>query len=208
MTATSSGDEPLIVVPVEQLRAAKLGQGFDPSPDPILAAVLRPGVARVMPRSMAEKDPRFKQVVAYVALRHEDRIFHYRRSGAVGERRLAGLRSLGVGGHLNSDDVHGSLDRSSLHRAIRRELSEEVTLTEEPSIRLFGVINDDSTDVGKVHVGLVAVADLRLPDASLRDPTLVDGRFDVARLLLEQSVSFETWSRLCLPALLSLREPS
>ncbi|MGH2457496.1 MAG: phosphoesterase [Chloroflexota bacterium] len=203
MTVASSGDELLIVVPVEPLRAAKLGQGFDPSPEPILAAALQPGVARVMPRALAERDPRFKQIVAYVILRHRGRIFHYRRSSAVGERRLAGLRSLGVGGHLNQGDVQDSLDLASLRRAIHRELGEELVLAEQPAIHWFGMINDDSTEVGKVHVGLVAVADLRGSDARLRDPTLVDGRFDLVPRIVAQADDFESWSRLCLPALLS-----
>ena len=204
MTPLSAPEEPLIVVPVEQLRLANLGQGFDPSPDPILTAALRPGVARVMPRSTAETDPRYKQIVAYVVLRHGERVFHYRRSSAVGERRLAGLRSVGVGGHLNSDDVDGVVDLGSLRRAIRRELSEEVDLSQQLAVRFFGIINDDSTAVGKVHVGLVAVADLQDATVNLRDPTLQDGRFDSVGRLIELADSFETWSRLCFPALLSL----
>lgn len=204
MTPSSSSEEPLIVVPVEQLRLANLGQGFDPSPDAILTAALRPGVARVMSRSLAETDSRYKQIIAYVVLRHVDRVFHYRRSSAVGEPRLAGLRSVGVGGHLNADDVAGVVDVGSLRRAIRRELTEEVDLAEQPSVRFIGVINDDSTDVGKVHVGLVALADLRSTTVNLRDPTLRDGRFDSVSQLIELADSFETWSRLCFPALLSL----
>lgn len=194
--------ELLLVVPARLVRAAGVAQGFDPSPDPILAAVSTPRATRVMPRSEAEADPHFKQLVCYVILRSEGTVFHYRRSAAVGEPRLAGLRSLGVGGHVNATD--GTVGAEGLDRAIRRELAEEVVLTETPTLRYLGVINDDSTEVGRVHLGLVALAELRRPLVRLRDPTLVDGRFDAPARLLDQASAFEGWSRLCLPALINL----
>jgi predicted NUDIX family phosphoesterase len=201
-------DEPLIVVPVRHLRAANLAQGFDPSPEPILATVLKPNVARVMPRSVAEADPRFKQIVCYVIVRSQGLVFHYLRSAGAGERRLAGRRSLGLGGHLNADDADGALDHQGLQRAIQRELDEEVALGDVPSIRYLGIINDDSTEVGRVHVGLVALADLPRPDVRLRDTTLQDGRFDRPEDLAVRAAAFETWSQLCLPALISPPETS
>ncbi len=201
-------DERLIVVPVHHLRAANLAQGFDPMPEPILTAIFAPRVARVMPRSVAEADPRFKQIVCYVILRSRGLIFHYLRSAGAGERRLAGRRSLGVGGHLNADDANGALDQQGLQRAIQRELNEEVALGDVPSIRYLGIINDDSTEVGRVHLGLVALADLPRPDARLRDATLLDGRFDPPEELAVQAAAFETWSQLCLPALVNLPETS
>jgi len=127
-------DEPLIVVPVRHLRAANLAQGFDPSPEPILATVLKPNVARVMPRSVAEADPRFKQIVCYVIVRSQGLVFHYLRSAGAGERRLAGRRSLGLGGHLNADDADGALDHQGLQRAIQRELDEEVALARDTQL--------------------------------------------------------------------------
>ena len=208
MSSLSKRDELLIVVPLERLQAANLPQGFDPNPDPILAAAFNSGVPRVMPRSAAEADPRFKQIVCYVIVRCGSQIFHYRRSRVAGEQRLAGLRSLGVGGHLNAEDVGSALDLSGLERAMRRELAEEVILPEAPSIRYLGIINDDSTEVGKVHVGLVVLAEIENPDVQLRDATLVEGRFDSPETLVSMGSEFETWSRLCLTALINLPETS
>lgn len=208
MTSKRATDERLVVVPVRDLLAANLAQGFDSSPDRILAAAFRPNIARFMPRSAAEADPRFKQIVCYVILRSRGLVFHYRRSAGVGERRLAGLRSIGVGGHLNADDVEGALDERGLRRAIQRELNEEVVLGDEPPIRYLGIINDDSTEVGRVHIGLAALAELGEPDARLRDSTLLDGRFDRPEDIVAQAATFETWSQLCLSALLSLPETS
>jgi predicted NUDIX family phosphoesterase len=208
MSRLPATDELLIVLPVDELNAANLAQGFDPDPDHILAAAFKPNVARVMPRSAAEADPRFKQLVCYVVLRRGNLIFHYQRSSMAGERRLAGRRSLGIGGHLNAADVGDCLDSQSLRRGIRRELDEEVTVDEEPSVRYLGIINDDSTEVGRVHVGLVALADLSAATVRLRDATLLDGRFDRPEALVSHASEFETWSQLCLPSLVNLQGTS
>jgi predicted NUDIX family phosphoesterase len=204
--ANALREEELVVVTVDALRAAGLSQGFDPNPERILSAAFTPGVARSLRRSLAEADERFKQIVCYIALLYDCTVFHYRRSPRVGETRLAGLRSLGIGGHLNSFDTNVGDPRQVLERAIRRELAEEVWLDHDPELSVVGVINDDANPVGRVHVGLVATGRLRNDDVRLRDETLVDGRFDLLADVGRRVQEFETWSRLCLPAI--LRESS
>jgi len=194
------GEETLVVVAADFLRAADLKQGFDPQPERILEAIFAPGVATFLKRSLAESDPRFKQLVCYVVLRAGGSIFHYCRSAKAGETRLAGRRSLGVGGHLNAEDAGDRVGRQWLDRAIQRELSEEVELGAVTRLDFLGIINDDASDVGKVHVGVVAVAELETTTVRLRDSTLVDGRFDRPDVLAERAAEFETWSQLCLPA--------
>jgi predicted NUDIX family phosphoesterase len=191
-------DELVVVVPVDHLRRVSAGTGFDPSPDRVLDLVFQPATTRTLARRVAEEDPRFKQLVAYVAFRWQGRIFHYRRSPRVGERRLAGRRSIGVGGHLNASDVAAGVDEAGLRRAIARELAEEVELGEVPAIRYVGIIDADDVPVSRVHLGIVAVADVAAPRVTLRDPTLADGRFDGAEELLARLDEFESWSQLCL----------
>src|SRR5439155_24195504 len=99
------GDEMLVVIPVERLRSVSAAIGFNPEVAPILAELFQAGATDTMPRSAAELDPRYKQLVAYVALRWQGKFFHYLRTSRVGEQRLAGRRSIGVGGHLNAADV-------------------------------------------------------------------------------------------------------
>jgi predicted NUDIX family phosphoesterase len=199
-------EEELIVVPVDALRAVGLTQGFDPNSERILSAAFAPNVARGMTRSLAEADERFKQIVCYIVLLYGFTVFHYRRSPRVGEVRLAGLRSLGIGGHLNSFDTTDGDGRRGLERAIRRELAEEVRLDHEPDLSIVGVINDDANPVGRVHVGLVVIGRLRDEVVRLHDETLLDGRFDSLVEIDHRVQEFETWSRLCLPAI--LRESS
>jgi predicted NUDIX family phosphoesterase len=191
-------EEIVIVVPIDALSAIGLHQGFNPDPGPILAEVFRPGVARGMLRSRAERDPCFKQLIGYVILRHGEKIFHYRRSRGGSETRLAGQRSVGLGGHLNLEDVATSIDPASLERSIRRELAEEVNLIETPTLTPRGILSDDTTEVGRVHLGVVIL--VHVPDTAvlLRDPTLADGRFDPISGLVGLEREFEGWSRLCL----------
>ena len=200
MTERRPGDERLVVVAAQFLRAVDLKQGFDPYPDRVLDAVFAPGVATFLARSLAETDPHYKQLVCYVILRAGRSVFHYRRSERAGETRLAGRRSLGVGGHLNAEDAGDRVGRQWLDRAIQRELMEEVEAGAVTRVDILGIINDDASEVGKVHVGIVAVAELESTAVHLRDSTLADGRFDLPQNLVSRSSEFETWSQLCLPA--------
>ena len=198
------GDEMLVVIPVERLRSVSAAIGFNPEVAPILAELFQAGATDTMPRSAAELDPRYKQLVAYVALRWQGKFFHYLRTSRVGEQRLAGRRSIGVGGHLNAADVAVGEGVAGLRQAIRRELAEEVDLEVEPTVRYAGIIDDDETPVSRVHLGIVAIADLGTPKVTLRDPSLTDGSFDDPRRLHARLGEFEGWSQQCLRALLTV----
>lgn len=190
-------DEPLLVVPTDWLGALQLATGFSPDYRKLFDGLASAKV-QVVPRSRAEEDRHYKQLVGYVIFRSAGRIFHYQRSQRVGESRLAGLRSVGIGGHVNAEDVGGHSTPEALAAAIRREVAEEVFLDAIPEIRYVGIINSDLDAVGQVHLGIVAVADLPEPTLTLRDHTLADGRFDTLATLAQRLPEFETWSRLCL----------
>src|SRR5580658_8237278 len=112
-----------------------------------------------MNRSEAEQDRRYKQLIPYALIVCGDKILRYRRGKGGQETRLHGLYSVGVGGHISEED-HGLFEhaRASIgyHEAMRRELIEEVDIevTREAAV---AVINDDSTEVGFVHLGIVHI---------------------------------------------------
>jgi predicted NUDIX family phosphoesterase len=54
----------------------------------------------VVRREEAEKDFRYKQLVAYMVVRFDDRFLAYKRGVAGGEARLEGMKSVGAGGHI------------------------------------------------------------------------------------------------------------
>src|SRR5580692_12761423 len=107
-------------------------------------------------RSEAELDKRYKQLIPYVLLICDDRILRYRRGKGGQETRLHGLYSVGVGGHISEEDTGLFSEGPGYHEAMRRELMEEVAIdvTKEMAV---AVINDDSTDVGYVHLGIVHI---------------------------------------------------
>jgi predicted NUDIX family phosphoesterase len=148
-------------------------------------------------RRWAEKDSSLKQVIPYTLLVHGDEIFLLRRTSKGGEARLHGKLSIGVGGHINPVDLDGA---DVLDAGCRRELEEEVDIRTPYALTTVGVINDDSSDVGSVHFGLVNVARCEVPDVAVRETEVLEGGF-VARAALREMATtqrdrFETWSAL------------
>ncbi len=154
---------------------------------------------RFEPRAAMEVDPRFKQVIPYLVLRDGDRFFLMRRTRAGADARLHDRYSIGVGGHLNPGDV-------DLAGGLRREWSEEVTADFEPAFRLIGLLNDDTTEVGSVHLGAVYIADAGGRPVAIREVDKLEGGFaprdDVATVV----GLMETWSRLVFESLLDAPE--
>lgn len=109
-----------------------------------------------------EQDPTFKQFIPYAILCRSGRAWAYRRTRQGTEERLHGRVTVGVGGHVNPCDVHpwnppgrSTWLRSVLLAGLRRELDEEVGLTEPGEIQFRGFVNEDSSPVGSVHLGVV-----------------------------------------------------
>ena len=152
-----------------------------------VAAVERDG--RYEPRGPMELDQAFKQVIPYLVLRDGDRFFLMRRTTAGGDARLHGRYSIGVGGHLNPGD-------GGLLGGLRREWAEEVVADFIPEFRLVAVLNDDTTDVGAVHIGAVYVADAAGRPVTIRETDKLSGAFVEQRDVAAVIEAMETWSRL------------
>ena len=90
-------------------------------------------------------------------------ILHYVRGAKSGEKRLVAKGSIGIGGHINDNDESlFSFDRDAYRVAVRREIEEELKLEGAYEDRVAALINDDSTDVGRVHLGVVHVVALTM----------------------------------------------
>jgi predicted NUDIX family phosphoesterase len=131
-----------------------------------------------------------------VVLRCGGQVFHYRRGQAGTEARLRSLRSLGVGGHICQEDGESSADpyRTGMHR----ELAEEVVLESPYTERLLGLINDDRTPVGQVHLGIVHLLNVAEPRVRRQEEALVECGFAPLDQLRRQRQEFETWSQFLL----------
>lgn len=153
-------------------------------------------------RRWAEEHPECKQPIPYVAIQRGGELLCLTRLGTQGEKRLHGKRSVGVGGHVNPCDAMGPADL--LTNACHRELHEELALPDGAPLRLrpIGLLNDDSTAVGAVHVGLVYALDASDLTVAIRETSAMTGGFEpleqLRRLAEDPASPFETWSNLLL----------
>lgn len=189
-------DELVLVVPTADLLDEVAGRsswiGILPTGAERLADLIRRQGA-FHPRSEMETDESWKQVIPYPVLRDGDAWFLMRRTKAGGDARLHDRYSIGVGGHVNPGD--GGLD-GDLGSALRREWLEELAVDFLPDFRFVGLLNDDSTAVGRVHVGLVYEADAAGRTVAIRETDKLSGAFVPAEEVEAVADRLETWSRL------------
>ena len=188
-------DELVLVVPRESIVPGEGWLGI--RTDGMAAAldtVAREG--RFVRRGDAEEDPAFKQVIPYLVLRDGDAWFLMRRTTGGGDARLHDLWSLGVGGHLNPGD-------GDIVGGLRREWAEEIEAAFVPEFTPMGLLNDDTTPVGQVHVGFVYAADAAGRPVAIRETHKLTGRFATAGEVEAVRDGLETWSRLVFDALSS-----
>ncbi|MGP0066065.1 MAG: phosphoesterase [Isosphaeraceae bacterium] len=195
-------DERVLVVPSAELDALGRFQGFSSDADRYLSTLLVPELMAYHPRSQVEDDPTFKQIIPYVVFRYADSVFCYTRGKSQGEARLHRLRSLGVGGHVSEEDAHGAKSLDAYEAAMRREIDEEVEIRSPGRIRRVGLINDDSTPVGRVHLGVVHLYELDRPEVSPREEGLAEARFLGIESIQSVRDEFETWSQICIGSFL------
>ncbi len=191
--------ERVLVVPTAVFQQAGVFQGFTPRVDHYLPVLLDPAHLSYRPRAAVETDPSYKQLIPYVVLKWREQVFHYTRGKRASETRLQALRSIGVGGHISADD--SNLFQSPYREAMFREVAEEVYLESRYEERCIGLLNDDSTPVGQVHLGIVHVFELEEPKVRRREQVLTQAGFAPIAELQERREEFETWSRFVLQVL-------
>ena len=189
-------DELVLVVPtasvVAELGGGQAWLGIRAAGEAALADMIRrEGAFR--PRVEMEADPSWKQVIPYPVLRDGDAWFLMRRTRAGGDARLHDRFSIGVGGHVNPAD--GGLD-GDLSQALRREWHEELIVDFVPDFRFVGLLNDDTTAVGQVHLGLVYEGDATGRPVAIRETDKLSGRFASSAEVTDVRDRLETWSLL------------
>ena len=176
--------------------------GLNFKPARYLDALLSRGNNFFLPRSEAENDPTHKQIIPYALIAHDGRVLHYVRGKKAGEQRLVAKGSIGIGGHLNDGDAGlFELDAEHYQRVVEREIHEEIHLRSKFQNRIAAVLNDDTTEVGKVHLGIVHVFQLTEPDVQKREAMITNLSFLTRDELLARRDNLETWSQLCVDSL-------
>jgi predicted NUDIX family phosphoesterase len=175
-------------------------QGLDTDVSKYLPIVTKPGNIQYLNRSDAEQDRRYKQLIPYVLIICGERILRYRRGRGGQETRLHGQFSVGVGGHISEED-HGLFSSGpGYEEGMRRELMEEVAIGDAKDAAV-ALINDDSTDVGYVHFGVVHV--MCVPDEKVvgRRSGIVNPEFVPMADAVSDAAAYESWSKFCLEQL-------
>jgi predicted NUDIX family phosphoesterase len=188
-------DELVLVVPRDRVMDARGWRGIATSGAKRRLAVIA-AEGRFEPRTAMERDPRFKQVIPYLVLRDRGRLFLMRRTRAGGDERLHDRYSIGVGGHLNPGD-------RDLAGGLTREWTEELAAGFVPEFHFFGLLNDDETDVGRVHLGVVFLAEADGRAVRVRETDKLEGDFAEPAAVRAVYDRLETWSQLVLDALAS-----
>src|ERR1700720_2735278 len=195
-------DENILVVKRSLFDELGSFQGLNFEPQKYLAAILSRGSNFFLPRSQAENDPAHKQIIPYALLAWEDRVLYYVRGKKAGEQRLVAKGSIGIGGHMNeSDESLFAIDEAAYRAGVEREVNEEVKIDTKFEDRIVALLNDDTTEVGQVHLGIVHVFKLAEPKVEKREAMITNLAFLDKNELMARRDSLETWSQICLDSL-------
>ena len=172
--------------------------GLNFEPQRYLDAMLARGNNYFLARASAETDPTHKQIIPYALLACGDRVLHYVRGKKAGEQRLVAKGSIGIGGHMNDEDESlFAWDEQAYRAGVEREVKEEVLIETPFEDRIVALLNDDSTEVGSVHLGVVHVFRLEEPKVQKREAMITNLGFLTKDELLQRRESLETWSQIC-----------
>ncbi|PYI74923.1 MAG: hypothetical protein DMF01_09045 [Verrucomicrobia bacterium] len=188
-------------------------QGLNFEPEKYLKAILSRGSNFFVGRSEAENNPNYKQIIPYALIAFRKTVLHYVRGKKAGEQRLIAKGSIGVGGHMNEgDESLFAMDEQAYRAGVEREVNEEIKIDTPFEDQIVALLNDDSTDVGRVHLGIVHVFKLTEPKVEKREamitgltflPKKVELNLEVARkvqVMLQAEVEGQVQVRTARPA--------
>jgi len=196
-----ASEERVLCFPRSLLEEVGVFQGLSMDVDKYLPVVTSSKRLVYINRSEAEQDKRYKQLIPYVLVLCDGKVLRYRRGKGGQETRLHGLYSVGIGGHISEQDSFFA--NVGYHDGMRREIMEEVAV-EEMNESMVAVINDDSTEVGQVHFGVVHIMHVANENVVGHRSGIVSPEFVPIAEAVKDLSGCESWSRLCLENLDSL----
>ena len=191
-------DESVLVIKRELFDEIGTFQGISTEIDKYLPVFLNPSNNFFIHRELAEDDPTHKQIIPYAIFKHGDKFLKYLRGKKSGEQRLASKSSIGIGGHINQDDFNSSsLEKDTYLTGIEREINEELIINCDYNNLPIALINDDSNDVGQVHLGVVHLFDLESDQVEAGEANIENLEFLSIDDLLREKHNLESWSQIC-----------
>ena len=195
-------EENVLVVRRELFDRLGSFHGLNFEPQQYLDALLSRGKNFFLPRAKAENDPTHKQIIPYAIIAHGDTVLHYVRGKKAGEQRLVAKGSIGIGGHMNdADESLFAWDENAYRAGVEREVNEEIKIDSPFEDRIVALLNDDTTEVGRVHLGIVHVFRLAEPKVEKREAMITSLAFLTKEELRARRDSLETWSQICVDSL-------
>lgn len=146
------------------------------------------------PRGDVEDDPAWQQIIPFIVFRHGDRYLMTRRLKQSSEKRLRKLCSLGLGGHINHQDVGD--DGDPVIKGLMREFNEEVVYDGAWTHSLLGLINDESSPVSQVHLAVVFEVVGDRPEIEIRETGKLEGELLRLEEMKMYYLEMESWSQL------------
>lgn len=205
----ATADEKVLGFPRALFEQLGVFQGFNADVDRYLPVILDPKNNSFMPRSQAETNPAFKQIIPYVVITDGKSVLHYVRGKKAGEQRLVAKGSVGIGGHINDEDhTLFAFGLQAFQDAVKREVCEELSIQGEFDARPVGLINDDSTEVGRVHFGVVHVLFRQPEQVKKNEQVITQLEFVPIEELKAKRDQMETWSQLCIDHLDTVMRPN
>ncbi len=179
-------------------------QGLSFEPEKYLKAILSRGSNFFIARPQAESDPAYKQIIPYALIAFQNSVLHYVRGKKAGEQRLIAKGSIGIGGHMAEDAdkfLWHSTDEETYRAGVEREVKEEIKIDTPYEDRIVALLNDDTTEVGRVHLGIVHIFKLKEPKVQKREAMITGLTFLTKEELMARRESLESWSQICLDSL-------
>ena len=200
----SQPDENVLVVRRSLFDQLGSFHGLNFEPEKYLRVLLSRGNNFFLPRAQAENDPTHKQIIPYAIIVHDGTVLHYVRGKKAGEQRLVAKGSIGIGGHMNQEDeslFNFAIDEAAYRAGVEREVNEEIKIETSFEDRIVALLNDDTTDVGRVHLGIVHVFRLAEERVQKREAMITNLAFLKREELIARRDTLETWSQLCVDSL-------
>src|SRR5467141_4353859 len=198
----STPNENVLVIRRELFDQLGSFHGLNFEPQKYLDAFLSRGNNFFLPRPEAEINPAYKQIIPYALIAFENKVAYYVRGKRAGEQRLVAKGSIGIGGHMNeTDESLFAMDEQAYRAGVEREVNEEITIDTPFEDRIVALLNDDSSEVGRVHLGVVHIFKLKEPKVQKREALITGLTFLTKEELTSRRASLETWSQICLNSL-------
>jgi len=191
--------EQILVVKRELFDSLGNFQGINTDVDSYHSVLLDPANNFFTDRGPAEEDPTHKQIIPYALFHFQGKFLNYARGKSGGEARLHAKRSLGIGGHINPVDTRkDNLGMDTYMAGVEREIEEELNISGTHTQKIVAILNDDSNEVGKVHLGVVHLFELDSNDVTANEDAIADLKFSsIEELQGDMRDSLESWSQFC-----------